>query len=86
MQITVNNLTYPDYSFEVIETNRDTAIVAFDPESDYEIPIDIDYEDIKVNEGDRVLGYKKHEWNAETMSDNDLRKEILKNFNYRKVV
>jgi len=85
MQITVNNLTYPDYSFEVIETNRDSVIINI-AGTDYEVPIDIDYEDIEVIEGDRVTGHFRHEWNAETMSDNDLRKEILKNFNYRKVV
>ena len=86
MQITVNNTTYKDYSFEIIETNGDSVTVAFDPENDYEVPIDVDYEDIPIETGDRVTGYFRHEWNAETMSERDLRKEILKNFNYRKVI
>jgi len=86
MRITTNNTTFPDFSYEIIETNRDSVIINIDPENDYEIPIDIDFEDIERIEGDRVTGYFRQEWNAETMSENDLRKEINKNFNYRKVI
>ena len=86
MIITTNNITYPDYSFEIIETNRDSVAISVDPENDYEIPIDIDYEDIPIEIGDRVTGWHRHEWNAETMTETDLRKEILKNFNYRKII
>ena len=86
MQITVNNTTYKDYSFEIIETNGDSVTVAFDPENDYEVPIDVDYEWIPIIEGDEVVGQYLETWAAETMSERDLRKEILKNFNYRKVI
>lgn len=88
MIIQTENVTYPDYSFEIIETHRDRAIINtdFTESGDYEIPIDIDYEDIDRIEGDRVTGRFRHEWNAETLSEEDLRKQISENFIYRKAV
>ena len=51
MIIQTENVTYPDYSFEIIETHRDRVIINtdFTESGDYEIPIDIDYEDIDRN-------------------------------------